>query len=468
MKLFNQILELETIKAICTNKKESTTLLGSLDSSYFFTEIGKQAFERVSFVAKERATILDWSSLITDPTLPESTREVLVNHISDSSTNETDFKDLHKNLTSYKKARTLLKISEDIQENLLKENIDINKLFTNMAEKLAEVKSGKDLTSCFTRIGDNSNTKEKLDFLLRGEVRRFLPTGYKQWDEENGGIPIGKLGIIAATSGGGKSLCAEQLCINMGLQGVKVCLVPLEMNATDMLQRFLANRTSLNMSEINKLSPDNKEKAEKARAEFTRFEKILEEAAISIDLFNPPEDITMEDLLMVLKPFDYDVIIIDYIGLLKGFDDDNQWRKMGAAARYAKIWGETNSTTVLCLAQLSEDMIIRYSRAMKEHADFMWTWSVSKLNEIEDFKTIIKVEPQKGRNQAQKNFYLKVDYKKMSMVDATPEEIKSYEDKLVERLTGKKPDKKPTKSAKKTENVGIKSGSVDESLFADL
>lgn len=464
MKLFNQILELETIKSICTNKKDATTLLGSLDSSYFFTEIGKQAFERISFIAKEKATIVSWSSLMTDPTLPETTREALVNFNAENPEIDSNYKELVKNLTEYKKARTLLKISEKIQDSLLKENIDINQLFTNMAEKLAEVKSGKDLTDCFTRIGDNSNTKERLDFLLKGEIRRFLPTGFEQWDKENGGVPIGKLGIIAATSGGGKSLCAEQLCINMGTRGVRTCLVPLEMNATDMLQRFLANKTSLNMSEINKLSPEQKEKAEAARKEFEKFEKILEESATSIDLFNPPEDITMEDLLMILKPFDYDVILIDYIGLLKGFDDDNQWRKMGAAARYAKIWAETNNTTVLCLAQLSEDMVIRYSRAMKEHADFMWTWSVSKLNELEDGKAIIKVEPQKGRNQAQQNFYLKVDYKKMSMIDATPEEIEKHEESLMKKLTGVK----TKKATKKSDNVGIKSGSVDNELFSDL
>ncbi len=459
MKLFSQELELEAIKSVCDS--QDSTLLGSLEADYFYTTPAQQAFERIKFKAKQEAKIMSWGILVTDPTLPEETRELLNNF--DFSEAKSPVKDIIKGLITYKKSRTLLKVSEEIQEALTKNKVDVDNLFTGTAQKLAEIKSGKDLSNCFTRIGENSNTKEKLEVILQGEVRRFYPSGFKQWDAENGGLPIGKLGIIAATSGAGKSLCAEQLCVNLGLSGVRVCLVPLEMNATDMLQRFLANRTSLNMSDLNKLTAEDYEKANKAYKEFRKFEKILAQNYTSIDLFNPPEDIEMEDLLMILKPFEYDVIIIDYIGLLKGFDDDNQWRKMGAAARYAKIWAETNNKTVICLAQLNDDMIIRYSRAMKEHADFLWSWNAGKLNDLEDSKTIIKVEPQKGRNQAQKNFYLRVDYKKMSMEDATEEEIKLYESKTKSNETIQRNIKKDNKTT-----PGVKTGTVNQDLYSDL
>lgn len=462
MKLFNQVLELQVIKKICTSQK-NTILLGSLDADYFYTDPGKQAFDRIKFIAKEKAEIMSWESLVTDPTLTDNTREILLN-TELGNIEETPSTALLKNLMEYKKARTLLKVSEEIQDALVSDSIGINQLFTRTAERISSIKSGQDITSCFTRIGDNSNTKDKLRELLKGGIQRFYPTGFYQWDNENGGLPKGKLGIIAATSGAGKSLCAEQLCINMALNGVRVCLVPLEMNALDMLQRFIANRTSMDMSQLNRLTPEDKDLAKKTYTEFRSFEKLLHDSATSIDLFNPPEDIEMEDLLMILKPFEYDVIIIDYIGLLKGFDDDNQWRKMGAAARYAKIWAETNNSSVVCLAQLNDDMIIRYSRAMKEHADFMWTWNAGKISELKEGKTIIKVEPQKGRNQAQKTFYLRVDYKKMSMVDATKEEIEAYEAKT---KSNEDVVKKIKKSVDKN-TPGVKTGTVNMDLYADL
>ena len=463
MKLFNQKLELEAIKSICENKDSS--LLGSLDADLFYTTPAQQAFERLKFKAKSDAAIMSWSILTTDPALSEETRELLLN--CDFSDSKTESKDIVKGLIEYKKSRTLLKISEEIQDALTKDKVDITKLYSDTAQQIAEVKSGKDLSNCFTRIGENSNVKDKLLQILKGNVKRFIPSGFKQWDNENGGLPIGKLGIIAATSGAGKSLCAEQLCINMGLNGARVCLVPLEMNAVDMVQRFLANKSSLDMSDLNKITGEDLASAKKAYQEFRKFEKLLKEACTSIDLFNPPEDIEMEDLLMILKPFEYDVIIVDYIGLLKGFDDDNQWRKMGAAARYAKIWAETNNKTVICLAQLNDDMIIRYSRAMKEHADFLWSWNAGKINDLQDGKTIIKVEPQKGRNQAQKNFYLRVNYKKMSMEDATEEEIQLYESKHGEASDDiSKPRMKRDNKSKTS--PGIKTGTVNEDLYNDL
>ena len=303
MKLFDQLLEIQVIKKVCSSQK-NTILLGSLDKDFFYTDPAKQAFERIKFIAKEKAEVMSWEALTTDPTLPESTRQILLNTELEQSITETSNKALLQNLINYKKARTLLKVSEQIQQQLVREDVKVTELFNQTAEKLTELKSGRDISTCFTRIGDNSNTRDALKLLLKGGIQRFFPTGFQQWDKENGGIPKGKLGIIAATSGAGKSLCAEQLCINMALNGVRVCLVPLEMNAVDMLQRFIANRTSIDMSQLNELTPEDKPLAKKTYEQFKDFEKLLAQSATSIDLFNPPEDIEMEDLLMLLKPFE--------------------------------------------------------------------------------------------------------------------------------------------------------------------
>lgn len=462
MKLYNQLLELEALRAICEgDKANSSLLLGALDTNYFFTECAKQAFERIQFLAKERTEIPSWSELVTDPTLSENYREVLINFEAPNSSDKMDSKyssGLIKNLNNYRKSREMHKISERIVAELTKDSIDVDKVYQEMYESLLTAKSGKDISQCFTRIGYNSNADEIVKEILKGKALRYIPTGFNGWDSKNGGLPRGKLGIIAATSGGGKSLCASQLALNMALSDIRTCIVPLEMSKTDMLHRFLANKTSLGMSDITKASELTNEDRKKAYKQFKDFEKKIAASGASVDMFHPPEDIEMEDLLFILKPYEYDVVIIDYIGLLKGVDGDNQWQKMGSAARFAKRWAETTGASVLILAQLSEDMIIRYSRAMKEHADLMWSWNSGKLNET-DGKTVIKVEPQKGRNQEQSNFYLKVDYTKMSMIDATDEEIESYEAK---KATYKKQEGKITKSEYAA------TGSVDNSLYAGL
>lgn len=470
MKLYNQLLELEAIKIICKDKTNNITLLGQLDSSYFYTEVAQNSFNRIKELLKKNMEIPNWSTLVTDPTISDDTRDILINFAKDNK-GVGNYKEVYQNLVKYRKARTLLMISENIQKELTKDSIDVENLFRTAAEKMADVKTGKDITDCFTRIGYESNTKELLESLLfENNSNKFYRTGFKQWDETNGGIPKGKLGLICATSGAGKSLCAEQLCINFGLNGVRTCLVPLEMNAKDMLQRFIANKTDIDMTGLNKLdgSDGAKKEAEKYYKQFEKFEKLLAENITSIDMFNPKDDINMEDLLTILRPFEYDVVIIDYIGLLAGFDNDDQWRRMAAAIRQAKIWAESTGTTVLCLAQLDDEKKIRYSRGMKEHADLMWTWDAGKLSDLEDSTTIIKVEPQKGRNQAQLTFYLKVDYKKMSMVDATKEEIEAFEKSESSRSVQRKIKTSNDNEDKNKKISIVQSGSLDNDLYADL
>ena len=465
MKLFDQKLEFDVIKRICSgNQEDQSLLLGTIDRSYFYSNIALEAFDRIKLLAKEKTEIPSWNALTSDIAISEESREVLRSYDLANTEESFDTKSeidhdtnfLIKNLREYRKARIIHGLSEKIQSELLQDSLDINKLYDVIVEKITEAKSGKSFEECFTRIGDNSNVLGKLKKLLDSSTVRYIPTGFKGWDTENSGIPIGKLGILAATSGGGKSLCANQLAINMAMNNVKTCIVPLEMSAQDMLHRFMANLTFLDMSRITKSHQMDKTEKVEAIKMFRAFEKKIAATGASIDLFNPSEDITMEDLLFLLRPFGYNVIIIDYIGLLKGFEREDGWRKMMDAVRFAKRWAETTGTAVIILAQLSEDMIIRYSKGMKEHADWMWTWNAGKLNET-DGQTILKIEPQKGRNQAQTTFYLNVNYKKMSMVDATEEEIKWYESQ-----------KKQKKSSNSKETDVIQKGQVDNDLYGDL
>lgn len=425
MKLYSQALEIEALKAICCgDAKVSGAVLGRLDDSFFFTEIGKEAFARIKFIAKERTKILTWSELLTDPCLSEELRESLRSVDSDF---KGDADGVVNNLDSFRKSRILFDMSENISTALTQDKLDVDEVLTSISQMFVKAKTGKNIEDCFTKIGQGSNVSEDLKEILTGTRIRYYKTGYKQWDDRNAGIPIGKLGVIAATTGGGKSLCINQLAINMALNGIKVCIVPLEMSKEDMLHRFLANKTDLDMGKITKATELTKEERRQAYSAFRAFEKQLAGLKTSIELFHPDSDMTMEDVLFTLKPFHFDIIMIDYIGLLGGLDGDNQWKKMMDAARFAKRWAETNDATVLIAAQLNQEQVIRYSKGICEHADLMWGWNAGKLCDATSGQKIIKIESQKGRNQEQLAFYLKVDYRKMSMVDATQKEIEDYE-----------------------------------------
>lgn len=425
MKLYSQSLEIETLKAICTqDAKISSAILGQIDESFFFTEIGKEAYARIKYIAKERTKIVSWAELITDPCLSEENRGVLKQA---GSSFDGDYKGLISNLDGFRKSRILYEISENISTALTSDKVDVEQVLSNISTMFVKAKTGKSIEDCFVTIGQGSNVSQDLKDILTGERIRYYPTGFVQWDRVNSGIPIGKLGIIAATSGGGKSLCLNQLALNMALNSINVCIVPLEMSKEDMLHRFLANKTDLSMGKITKALDLSADERKKAYADFRQFEKKLHDNNASIKLFYPDSDMTMEDVLFSLKPFKFDIVMIDYIGLLSGLEGDRQWQKMMDAVRFAKRWAESNDCTVLVAAQLNDEQVIRYSKGMKEHADLFWGWNAGKLCDATTGEKVLKIESQKGRNQEQIAFYMKVDYRKMTMVDATQSEIDAYE-----------------------------------------
>ena len=109
----------------------------------------------------------------------------------------------------------------------------------------------------------------------------------------------------------------------------------------------------------------DREKA-KVKKKWKAFEKECKRLGGRFTIWDPEEDLSMEDVLNIAKPYNDDVVIIDYIGLLSGVDGDDAWQALGRVARYAKIWAKTNKKVVILAAQLSDDgqIILARSRSI--------------------------------------------------------------------------------------------------------
>ena len=60
---------------------------------------------------------------------------------------------------------------------------------------------------------------------------------------------------------------------------------------------------------------------------------------------------------------------IDYVSLLDGVDEKDQWKALSAIVRQCKLFSAENHCLVIALDQLdSDDDRIRYSKGMLEHA----------------------------------------------------------------------------------------------------
>jgi replicative DNA helicase len=213
---------------------------------------------------------------------------------------------------------------------------------------------------------------------------------------------------------GHNTAVALQLMRNFAEHGARVCVVSLEMSEGEVMVR---NLSAYSRVEINKLihaenmTPGEKDKVRKAYAARVKMLKQKDAAEV---LNIPTEDLTIDEILFSLKSFGYDVIIVDYISLLKGADGEDQWRQLGNIARFSKIFARNNNCIVMLLAQIGAEGTIRYSKAVQEHANNAWYW-------VRDQKSkdtrILRIQQMKARNQEDFPFELLEEFQYMSVRD---------------------------------------------------
>ena len=418
MNLHDPALEIRALKTVCssTDKVERARLLSRLSPEYFHEDDARAAFIRVKAVLAAGGEIPEWDDLLSDPGLASDTRKELgawkrVKPIHKS----VRIRRLYDALAHYHKARALFFQARDAMRALDDDEPDVEGILESVVEKLVAAQHGRLDLSETIHVAGKGNDGEIFEDLLSDKKQDVIPTGFSAFDDENGGFFPGSMVVLAATTGGGKSALALNMAMNMASRGKRVCVVPLEMTKKETLARVYANVSGITLDKFlfSRMTGNEKRKARKERK---RWKKELKRVRGDVRIWEPPEDVTLEDVLTLLGPYNDDVVVVDYIGLLKGADGDDQWRQLGRIARYAKIWARNNDKVVVLLAQLNEEGMVKYSRTIREHANNCWTWvSNSDTEESE----VLEVRQTKARNQKKFNFPLRHDFSIMRITDVS-------------------------------------------------
>jgi hypothetical protein len=234
------------------------------------------------------------------------------------------------------------------------------------------------------------------------------------------------------------STLAAQLGYNWADMGEDVTIVPLEMSKREMTARLMANASSIDVRKIlfGKMSEDEKKKYWKS---YKRFVNGKKEAGGTFRVFKPDSDMTIEEIFASIYPFGSRVVIIDYISLLKGVDGDDAWQKLGAVARYCKIYAEAHNIIVVLLCQVSDEGVIRYARSIAEHANYAWKFVATAATREHE---IINIEQLKARNGRMFDFTLRALLAVMQIRDLELEEREDLQSKSTTKKDGKGKGKK--------------------------
>jgi len=418
--------EFRVLRTLCRGTNEVTAkLLPKLTASHFSSSTTQALFRRISYVLRDKGYIPTWQDLAADPGVRVEARKAMRSVTVKSARTETEANSSFDVLDTHRKVRELFQLGSNLETALSQPSIDLTATLEGLSHDLHVVIDGSG-ESTLTHIGEGSNSLAMVKRLLKGGGPTRIPTGFHAFDKHNVGFPIGAFVLLGANTGSGKSLLVSAMSDNMAMFGASVAVVPLEMNAEENMQRNLARIADEDLN--NFLNPVDR-MSEQRRKEIYRTYKAYDERLASlggrITIVEPKFDTTIENLLEFLKPMQYDVIFIDYVGLLSGMNEDNQWLALSKAAAYAKRWAELNSCVVIGAVQVTADGVVRYSRGMVEAASFAWLWTFSdeqrKLG-------ITEVQQAKARQGRMFPFKLKFDWAKMTVRDTTADEEKEYDE----------------------------------------
>jgi replicative DNA helicase len=389
-----------------------------MEESYLYNDFAIETFNRIQEQVKETGEVPSWKELCADPELSEETRERLLKHKIEPVESRKDALRMVRVLNKYRQLRGMYELSESMTSKLKKGKASVTEMLDHASESIANLRQARSDDAVIVKFGKGNNATALVKSLLDKDRIEYLPTLFNEFDLKNGGIGFGNLFTIGGSSGAGKSSLAMQLAINWSLMGEHVVMVPLEMTEREMTARVMANASGLDNTKIiyNKLTENEKEIFLKGYKKFVRARK---KEGGTLSFFKPKSDMTIEEIMACTYTMGPRVVIVDYISLLKGVDGEDQWRQLGAVARYCKIYAEAHGIIVVLLCQVNEEGKIRYAQAIKEHSNYCWTFVGTKESRDAQVLNITQI---KARNGELFDFTLRAELATMRIRSMTDEE----------------------------------------------
>lgn len=360
--------ELQVLRGLChPSRAVSGTLLAATDASYFYNEQSVEIYNAIRNKIKESGTPPNYRTLINDPEISQEAREFFRQSSADIQSMD-EAKKAVEVLNKYRQIRCLYEMCVETSQRIESGKLNIEKTIDDASDLINKARASRRADIETLRFGKGNNATALVKDILYGENKDdLIPTGYKIYDEVNGGFPRGGLVTIGGSTGAGKSIMAVDLAIKQANMGYRVVIIPLEMTQRELTARMIANVTStdaLLVTQNHKLSQQEKDVANK---KMVAWMKKVAKAGGAVYIYEPDRDITIDEIYAEIASYDPDVCIIDYISLLAGADSDDQWRQLGKIARTAKINAKNTNRVNILLCQVDGEGKIRYSRAVSEH-----------------------------------------------------------------------------------------------------
>ena len=406
---WNLNLELQALKTILTPGCEwAEKLYAGCKPDHFHHNTTRAIFVRLQeqMDASKGYELPSLDFMLSDaklaPSIRQTLRDAFENDLEDPLAivkTQGDFDLLTQELSSLAKTRAVFKATQKAANTLLDSQEPtglVEEVSTALGESLFNADDDEDfLTQIVMGKGYSQTAEDSYYRIISGVFEGAkIKTGFKTFDEKTGGFHRTNLVVIAASSGGGKSLFAVNLLVRQFLLGYSVILVSYEMTEDEVMIRLIANIAEVDMNRLQnkQLTP---EEMDRCAAAWREFNLRGYELGSSYHIICPKKETTVSEVGFRIRGIKADVCILDYINLLASSTEGDQWQRLGDIARESKILANKLNCVMILLAQLDDAYNLRYSKAIKDHANFLMGW-VRDENAIAN--RVISIRQLKARN----------------------------------------------------------------------
>lgn len=190
--------------------------------------------------------------------------------------------------------------------------------------------------------------ENKDNYFKKKEVKP-LYLGFDTLDAMLGGLEGGDMIVIGARPSVGKSAFVTQVTSSLAKQGKRIGFFNLEMQNKQMYERFMVNESGIKLTRLRKairFLGDEQERFDKANERLSKAENII----ITTEGNKSVAEIRAES-----RHMNYDIIIIDYLQLLKANTTykGNRTAEVGEISRAIKNLAMELNIPIIALSQLN-------------------------------------------------------------------------------------------------------------------
>ena len=393
-------------------------LLGKLRSGHFAYEVTQPLFVTIADMAVRTGSVPSIQVLQTTPGVSPVALQALCGVASSQQpiSSEDDIRTLTHVLDTYRRGRLLFDFVNVTQSELEGEVADMKKIREKMETTLVSFQDEQE-ESKHWQMGLGRNTDELFMRATSRERPKGLKTGFHGFDSRAIGWKRGNLVGMAAPFKSGKSMIAYNVAINQYHLGYNVLYLPLEMSDEESFDRHLASIAKVEHQKIADGRCSNAELKQMTKA----YEAYCAEGQTRQNRFDfqAMSTLSPSGLDPRYRAFKYDIIYVDYLNLMQcpGEERMGEPERLSKLGRQLKAMAASMNAVIVVLTQLDEGTKdLRYSKALKEHANNVWKWT---FTEEERAQGLITVKQICARSWEPFDFTLRPQFAMSSVEDAT-------------------------------------------------